>query len=64
VYSGDLRNQVENLRLLISAVEAELAKKHKYTMVAQSTQAWLMTLRKNLSEVEQTTQEARAAEPN
>ena len=39
IYLADLRNQVENLRLLLVAVEADLAKKHENKMVAQSTGA-------------------------
>ena len=58
VYMADLRNQVENMKLLISSVEADLAQQHENKMVAQSTEAWLMTLRKNLEEVEQDSEEA------
>lgn len=46
------------MKLLISSVEADLARKHENRMVAQSTAAWLLTLRKNLEEVEQDTEEA------
>jgi hypothetical protein len=49
---------VENLNLLISSVEADLATKHENKMVAESTEAWLMTLRKSLSEVEGDSEEA------
>jgi hypothetical protein len=55
---ADVKNQVENLKLLISSVEADLAKKHENKMVAENTEAWLMSLRENLSEVEQDTEEA------
>src|SRR5215210_4206332 len=58
VYMTDLRNQVENLKLLISSVEADLAQKHEHKMVAESTEVWLMALGKNLAEVEQDTEEA------
>lgn len=58
VYLTDLRNQVENLKLLITSVEADLAAKHEDKMVAQSTEVWLMTLRNNLEEVEQDSEEA------
>ena len=54
----DLRNQVENLKLLIASVEADLAQKHENKIVAESTEAWLLALRKNLAEVEQDTEEA------
>ena len=56
-YVTDLRNQVENPKLLIAA-ESDLAQKHEYNMAAESTEAWLLTLRKNLAEVEADTEEA------
>ena len=52
VYLADLKNQVENLKLLIASVEADLAKKHENKIVAEGTEAWLVSLRENLSEVE------------
>jgi len=58
VYIADLKNQVENLKLLISSVEADLAQEQENKMMARSTEAWLMALRKNLSEVEQDAEEA------
>ena len=58
VYLASLKNHVENLRLLIASVEADLAKKHENKMVAENTEAWLVFLRKNLSEVERNTEEA------
>jgi site-specific DNA recombinase len=58
VYLADLKNQVENLKMLVTSVEADLAKKHENKMVAENTEAWLVSLRDNLSEVEQDTEEA------
>ena len=58
VYMTDLRNQVENLKMLLASVETELAAKHENKMVAQSAEVWLMTLRKNLARVEEDTEEA------
>jgi hypothetical protein len=49
---------VENLKLLIASVETDIAAKHENKMIAASTEAWLMTLRKILAEVEQDTKEA------
>jgi len=49
---------VENLKLLISSVEADLARAEEDRKVAASTEAWLTTLRENLQEVEADTQEA------
>ncbi len=57
-YLADVANQVENLKLLISSVEADLACEEEDREVAASTEAWLMALRENLQEVEADTQEA------
>jgi hypothetical protein len=57
-YLADVRNQVENLKLLISSVEADLAREEEDREVAASTEAWLMTLRENLEGVEVDTLEA------
>ena len=54
---ADLKNQVENLKMLAS-VEADLEDKDEEALVARSTEAWLLTLRENLVGVEQDTQEA------
>jgi hypothetical protein len=58
VLLADLKNQTDNLRLLIGSVEADLSKKEESKLTAMNTEAWLMSLRKNLSEVEQDTHEA------
>ena len=58
VLLADLKNQADNLRLLISATEAELSTVEEDRLVAKNTEAWLLTLRKNLAEVEQDTDEA------
>ena len=55
---ADLKNQVENLKMLIASVEADLAAKDEEALVARSTEAWLLTLRENLVGVEQDTEEA------
>jgi site-specific DNA recombinase len=55
---ADLRNQADNLRLLISATEGDLSVAEEDRLVASNTEAWLLTLRKNLAEVEQDTDEA------
>lgn len=57
-YLADVGNQVENLKLLISSVEAELARAQEEKELAASTEAWLMSLRENLEEVEADTEEA------
>ncbi len=48
---------METLKLLVASVESDLAQKQEGKMVAASTEAWLMTLRKNLAEGEQDTEE-------
>jgi uncharacterized small protein (DUF1192 family) len=58
VYAADLKNQVENLRLLIAAVEADLTQKQQSRLAAKSTEAWLLTLRERIAEVEEDTEEA------
>jgi hypothetical protein len=58
VLLADLKNQADNLRLLIESVEADLSKKEESKLTALNTEAWLMALRKNLAEVEQDTEEA------
>ncbi|MDQ3964920.1 MAG: recombinase family protein [Actinomycetota bacterium] len=55
---ADLKSQIENLRLLISACEADLARVEADSKAASDAAAWLISLRKNLSEVEADTQEA------
>jgi hypothetical protein len=58
VLLADLKNQADNLRLLISATEGDLSAAGEERLVARNTEAWLLTLRKNLAEVEQDTDEA------
>jgi len=57
-YLADLKNQTDNLRLLIASVETELSQKREHTELAQTTHAWLATLRERINEVEEDTQEA------
>jgi seryl-tRNA synthetase len=57
-YLADVANQVENLKLLISSVDADLVRAEEDREVAASTEGWLMILRENLQEVEADTQEA------
>jgi site-specific DNA recombinase len=55
---ADLKNQVENLKMLVAAVEVDLAAKDERALVARTTEAWLLTLRENLADVEQDTEGA------
>ena len=58
VHLADLKNQVENLKLLISSVEANIARKKEDKLTAQTTEAWLLTLRERVEQVEGDTEEA------
>ena len=58
IYLADLKNQIENLRLLVESVETDLSQQCEEREVAETTHAWLVTLRKQLSKVEAETEEA------
>jgi site-specific DNA recombinase len=57
-YLVDLRTQTDNLRLLLESVEADLSRRHEETELAASTEAWLITLRERIHEVEGDSEEA------
>jgi hypothetical protein len=58
VHLVDLKNQVENLKLLISSVEADIGRKAEDKLTAHTTEAWLLMLRECVEEVEEDTGEA------
>ena len=58
VYATDLNNQVENLKLLIASTQADLTQREEHRVAAKSTEAWLMTLRERVTEIEKDTEEA------
>jgi len=58
VYLADLKNQTYNLRLLVGSVDADLSQKQGRRALAETTHAWLVTLRQRLAEVEEDTEEA------
>ena len=58
-YTADLNAQIENLQLLISSAEADLDAHEEERLAAATTEAWLLTLRQHLAEVEADTDEAR-----
>ena len=58
VYLTDLKDQTDNLRLLLGSVEAELSQQQKQAELTDSTEAWLYTLGERVAEVEEDTQEA------
>jgi len=57
LHLADVGTQLDNLKLLLSSVESDLATKHEQVELAESTEAWLLTLRERLSEVEEDTEE-------
>ncbi len=61
VYLADLKNQTDNLRLLLGSVEAEMSEKRERAALADTTEAWLLALRERVEEVEGDTPEAFAA---
>jgi hypothetical protein len=58
-YTADLNAQIENLQLLISSAEADLDAHEEERLAAATTEAWLLTLRQRLAEVEADSDEAR-----
>jgi hypothetical protein len=52
-YILDLKNQTENLRLLLGSVEAELSQKWEQTELTETAHAWLLALQERLAEVEE-----------
>jgi site-specific DNA recombinase len=54
----DLKNQTENLRLLLGSVEAELSQKRANQGLTEAAHAWLLALRERVAEVEGDTEEA------
>lgn len=57
VYIADLKNQTDNLRLLLASVEAELSQVQEQAALADTAEAWLYELRERLEEVEEDTEE-------
>jgi site-specific DNA recombinase len=54
----DLKNRISNLKLLIEASEAHLAREEQNATVAKSTAAWLASLRERIEELEEDSEEA------
>jgi len=57
-YLLDLKNQTENLRLLLGSVEAELSPKRAHQGFTEAAHVWLVALRERIAEVEEDTEEA------
>jgi site-specific DNA recombinase len=57
-YLADLRTQADNLTLLLGSVEADLTQRQGETQLAASTEAWLVSLKERIHEVEGDSEEA------
>ena len=51
-YLLDLKNRIGNLRLLVEAAEADLSQKQDDALAARNTEAWPLTPRERISEVD------------
>jgi hypothetical protein len=58
VYLADIKDQLGNLRSLLDSVEGELSQKREQAEIADSTEAWLRTLRGRAQDLEDGTKEA------
>jgi site-specific DNA recombinase len=58
VHLTDLKNQIGNLQRLLESVEVDLSQHAEKQEIAETTSAWLATLREHISEVEVETDEA------
>jgi site-specific DNA recombinase len=56
-YLAELKNQIDNLRVLLASIEVELSERRERTALTDTTHAWLLSLRKRLDEVEENTPE-------
>jgi site-specific DNA recombinase len=56
-YLTELKKQIDNLRVLLASVEAELSERQERTALTDTTQTWLLTLGQRLAEVEEDTPE-------
>jgi site-specific DNA recombinase len=48
----DLKHQIDNLKLLLEHVEADLSAREQYRLTAERTAAWLAALRSRVEEIE------------
>jgi hypothetical protein len=60
LYLADLKNQTDNIRLLLTSVEADLSQRRERMELTETTRAWLAVLRHRLAEVEETEEAFRA----
>jgi site-specific DNA recombinase len=57
-YLAELKEQIDNLRVLLTSVDAELSERRERTVLTDTTHAWLVSLRRSLDEVEEDSPEA------
>ena len=58
MYLTDLKNQTDNLRLLLESVEVDLSHRRERATLTDTTHAWLLSLRQRVAEIEENTPEA------
>jgi len=58
IHLADLRTQLENLKLLLSSVESDLASRREEARLVRDAEVWLLTLRERVGEVEEDTEDA------
>ena len=56
-YLDELKKQIDNLRVLLASVEAELSERRERAALSDTAHAWLVSLRRNLAKVEEDTPE-------
>jgi hypothetical protein len=56
-YLAELKEQIDNLRVLVTSVEAELSERQERKSLTDTTQAWLLSLRRRLADIEEDTPE-------
>ena len=56
-YLDELKKQIDNLRVLLASVEAELSERQERKLLTDTTQAWLLSHGRRLEEVEEDTPE-------
>jgi len=56
-YLDELKKQIDNLRVLLASVEADLSERQERKSLTDTTHAWLLALRWRLAEVEEDTPE-------
>jgi hypothetical protein len=57
-YLAELKNQTENIRLLLESVEDELSHGRDQAELTETAYPWLLALRQRIAEVEEDTQDA------